>query len=96
MQNIYNIIKRPYITEKSNIQKEENNKISFKVYKDANKIEIKKSIERLFKVKILKVNIVKVKGKVKRVGRNEGKRPDWKKAIVTLREGDQVDFFEGI
>jgi large subunit ribosomal protein L23 len=96
MKNVYNIIKTPYITEKSNIQKEKDNKISFKVSKDANKIEIKKAIEQLFKIKILKVNIVKVKGKVKRVGHNVGKKPDWKKAIVTLKKDDQIDFLEGV
>jgi len=96
MKNVYNIIKTPYITEKSNIQKEKDNKISFKVSKDANKIEIKKAIEQLFKIKILKVNIVKIKGKVKRVGHNVGKKPDWKKAIVTLKKDDQIDFLEGV
>jgi len=61
----------------------------------ANKVEVQSAVERLFKVKVFQVRTVRVLGKVKRLGRKYGKRPDWKKAIVTLKEGDRIDFFEG-
>jgi len=95
MKELHNIIIRPLITEKTTQQKEDNHQYVFEVYRDANKIEIKSAIEQLFKVKVLKVRTINVIGKVKRVGRKYGKRPDWKKAIVTLREGDRIEFFEG-
>jgi large subunit ribosomal protein L23 len=95
MKEPHNIIIRPLITEKTTQQKEDNHQYVFEVYRDANKIEIKSAIEQLFKVKVLKVRTINVIGKVKRVGRKYGKRPDWKKAIVTLREGDRIEFFEG-
>ncbi|MBW1971333.1 MAG: 50S ribosomal protein L23 [Deltaproteobacteria bacterium] len=96
MKDFYKIIKRPVITEKSNLQKEKNNQVTFEVWSDANKIEIKNAVENLFNVKVVKVNIISVLGKKKRLGRFEGKRPDWKKAIVTLAEGNRIDFFEGM
>jgi large subunit ribosomal protein L23 len=83
------------ITEKSTRQKEDARQYAFEVRRDANKIEIQSAVERLFKVKVLQVRTANVLGKVKRLGRRYGKRPDWKKAIVTLREGDRIDFFEG-
>jgi len=89
------IIQRPMITEKSTRQKEEGRQYVFQVHPDANKIEIQSAVERLFKVKVLQVRTSNVLGKVKRLGRRYGKRPDWKKAVVTLREGDRIDFFEG-
>lgn len=95
MKNPYAIVRLPYITEKSTIQKDDLNKIAFKVDCKANKIEIKKAIETIFKVKVKDVNTVRLTGKVKRLGRNEGKRPDWKKAIITLEKGAKIDFFEG-
>jgi large subunit ribosomal protein L23 len=67
----------------------------FKVRPDANKIEVKKAIEALFKVKVEKVRVARYLGKVRRVGRSMGRRSDWKKAYVTLREGDKIDFFGG-
>lgn len=96
MKSIYDIIKYPIITEKSNFQKSEMNQLTFCVDRRANKIEIKGAVEKLFKVKVVDVRTSNMKGKTKRVGRNIGKRPDWKKAIVTLRQGDHIDFFEGI
>ncbi|MFC1888155.1 50S ribosomal protein L23 [Thermodesulfobacteriota bacterium] len=96
MRSIYDVIKYPIITEKSNYQKSEMNQLTFCVDRRANKIEIKGAVEKLFKVKVIEVRTSNMKGKVKRVGRNIGKRPDWKKAIVTLRQGDHIDFFEGI
>jgi len=95
MKEPQKIIRRPLITEKSTRQKEDAGQYVFEVHRDANKIEIQSAIERLFKVKVLQVRTSNVMGKIKRLGRRYGKRPDWKKAIVTLKEGDRIDFFEG-
>jgi large subunit ribosomal protein L23 len=95
MKEPQKIIRRPLITEKSTRQKEDARQYAFEVRRDANKIEIQSAVERLFKVKVLQVRTSNVLGKVKRLGKRYGKRPDWKKAIVTLREGDRIDFFEG-
>ncbi len=89
------IIIRPLITEKSTILKEKDHQYVFEVERRANKIEIKKAVEYLFKVRVTNVRTINVLGKVKRLGRRFGRRPDWKKAIVTLREGDRIEFFEG-
>lgn len=91
----YEIIKRPLITEKTNIQKEIANQLTFEVDRHANRIEIKRAIEAAFKVKVASVQTMQVKGKVKRRGRTLGKRRDWKKAIITLMPGERIDFFEG-
>jgi len=95
MKEAQKIIRKPWITEKSTRQKEEGGQYVFEVYRDANKIEIQSAVERLFKVKVLQVRTSNVMGKMKRLGKRYGKRPDWKKAIVTLKEGDRIDFFEG-
>ncbi|MBI3326266.1 MAG: 50S ribosomal protein L23 [Nitrospinae bacterium] len=92
----YSIIKQPWVTEKSLAQKAEQNKVSFLVDVDANKLEIKEAVEQIFAVKVVAVNTVYLKGKRKRVKMREGKRPDQKKAIVTLRAGDKIEFFEGL
>jgi len=94
MKEPQKIIRRPLITEKSTRQKEDGQYV-FEVHRDANKIEVQSAIERLFKVKVLQVRTSNVQGKIKRLGRRYGKRSDWKKAIVTLKEGDRIDFFEG-
>jgi len=94
--NQYDIIKRPVITEKTNIQKEDNNQLSFEVDMRANRVEISRAIEKIFSVKVAKTRTVHVKGKIKRRGRILGKRKDWKKAIVTLMPGERIDFFEGV
>ncbi|UCF95082.1 MAG: 50S ribosomal protein L23 [Desulfobacterales bacterium] len=91
----YEIIKRPLITEKTNTQKELANQLSFEVDRRANRIEIKRAIESLFNVRVVAVRTMQMRGKIKRRGRILGKRPDWKKAIVTLRPGERIDFFEG-
>ena len=91
----YEIIRRPLITEKTNIQKEIANQLTFEVDRRANRIEIKRAIETAFKVRVASVQTMQVKGKVKRRGRSIGKRRDWKKAIVTLMPGERIDFFEG-
>lgn len=95
MKTAYDIIIKPIVTEASMIAMEEN-KYTFKVRKDANKTEIKKAVTEVFDVDVVKVNTVNVKGKVKRLGRNEGKRPDWKKAIVKLAPGSKIELFEGM
>ena len=91
----HEIIKRPLITEKTNIQKEIANQLTFEVARRANRIEIKQAIEAAFKVRVAKVQTMQVRGKTKRRGRFVGKRRDWKKAIVTLMPGERIDFFEG-
>ena len=96
MKNIYDVLKGPHLTEKGTIMKEKDNKILFKVASNANKIEIKKAVEEIFKVKVDRVTTMNCSGKTKRMGKYEGKRPDWKKAIVTLKEGEKLDFIEGI
>jgi len=95
MKEVYEIIRRPLVTEKSTQQKETSQQYAFEVNPKANKNEIQSAVERLFKVKVLEVRTCNVLGKVKRLGRKYGKRPDWKKAIVTLKEGDRIEFFEG-
>jgi large subunit ribosomal protein L23 len=92
--NMYDVIKKPLVTEKTTIEKDAKNVVAFVVHRDANKIEIKESVEKLFKVQVESVKTATVAGKVKRVGRQVGKRANWKKAYVTLKEGSNVDFFE--
>lgn len=95
MKNARDIIVRPVITEKS-VGMMEENKYVFRVKLDANKIEIKKAVEEIFKVKAVDVKTMRVKGKKKRMGRYEGRTSDWKKAIVTLQDGDSIEIFEGL
>jgi large subunit ribosomal protein L23 len=92
----YKIIKRPIITEKGTILKDENNQLVFEVDPASNKSEIRKAVEKLFKVTVLSVQTQNRRGKPKRLGRTVGRRSNWKKAIVTLKQGDRVDFFEGV
>ena len=96
MKEAHQIIKRPLITEKSTRQKEEGNQIAFVVDPKAGKIQIRQAVEKLFKVKVLSVRTMNVTGKKKRMGRFLGRKSDWKKAIVKLREGDRIEFFEGV
>ena len=88
-------LKTPHLTEKSVLQKDQSNQVTFLVDVGANKIEIKRTIEQLFKVTVLRVNTINMRGKKKRMGRHAGKRPDWKKALVTLKAGDRIEYFEG-
>ena len=92
----YDIIIRPLITEKTSVQKEMSNQHTFEVDRRANRIEIKRAIEKIFKIKVAGVKTMQVKGKKKQRGRIVGKRRDWKKAIVTLMPGERIDFFEGV
>ena len=90
------IIRRPLITEKTSIQKELYNQLTFEVDRRANRIEIKRAIETLFNVRVSGVKTIQVTGKIKQRGRIVGKRRDWKKAIVRLMPGERIDFFEGV
>jgi len=92
----HDIIKRPLVTEKTSHQKELANQVTFEVDRRANRIEIKKAVEEIFKVKVSAVRTMQVTGKLTRRGRILGKRRDWKKAIVRLRPGERIDFFEGV
>lgn len=93
--NPRDIIIRPIITEKTSMMMQDN-KYTFKVALGANKVEIRQSIEDIFDVKVEKVNTIRVLGKIKRMGKHEGKRSDYKKAIVKLAEGNTIKIFEGM
>ena len=95
MKSQWNLIQQPYLTEKVMLLKEEQNKVVFKIHPDVNKIELKKAIESIFKVSVTKVSTLNVTGKKRRAGLIHGKQADWKKAIVTLKEGDSIEYFEG-
>jgi large subunit ribosomal protein L23 len=87
---MFEVLRRPVFTEKSVELREDFNQVTFEVAMGANKVEIRKAVEALLEVEVLSVNTMIVRGKVKRVGRNSGKRPNWKKAIVTLAEGESI------
>ena len=93
--NIFDVLRAPKMSEKTLSLKEEANQFAFKVAQRANKIQIKESIEKSFKVSVLKVRTMNVRGKKKRLGRYQGLKSSWKKAIVTLKEGDTIEYFEG-
>jgi len=93
--DIYHIIRRALITEKSTLAKEEN-KYVFEVDRRANKIEVAKAVEKLFKVKVLDVHVMNMTGKKKRVGRILGAKSSWKKAVVTLAPGSRIEIYEGV
>lgn len=95
MRGLQDIIQAPLITEKGSLLAESTQQVLFKVHPDANKIEVKKAIEVLFKVKVVKVRMTRYLGKFRRIGKNMGRRPQWKKAYVTLKQGDKIDFFGG-
>jgi len=95
MKDFYDIIKIPRITEKGTRLKEKNNVLTFEVRINANKVQVRKAVEGIFKVKVADVTTVKNAGKVKRMGQRIGRRSDWKKAYVTLKPGEKIDIFEG-
>lgn len=96
MRDPRDVIFRPIISERS-MDESENNKYTFQVAKEANKIEIKNAVEEIFDVTVMKVYTMNMNGKVKRQGRNEGRRPNWKKAIVKLTpDSKSIEFFEGV
>ena len=95
MNNLFDVIRRPLLTEKSTLLKESQQTLDFEVHRDATKPEIKKAVETLFDTKVADVRVARVHGKVKRQGRYSGRRPDWKKAFVVLKKGEKmVEFFE--
>ncbi|GAG35106.1 MAG: 50S ribosomal protein L23 [Candidatus Aminicenantes bacterium] len=97
MKDPYKIIVRPVITEKSTWLKEKNREVCFEVDPRANKSEIKKAAEQLFKIKVERVRIQNKRGKKRRVGRSEGKKKDWKKAYIKLKEGEKmIEYFEAV
>ncbi len=93
MKPLHEIINKPLISEKANLLKEELQVVTFEVNRNANKIEIKQAVEKAFDVKVKSVNTIQFRGKVKRVGANLGQRNNWKKAYVTLEEGQNIDFY---
>ena len=96
MKEIYGCIRRPIVTEKSNLIKDAANKVVFEVDKNANKIEIKHAVQQLFNVTVQEVNVMNFLGKRKRAGRIIGKKQDWKKAIVTLAAGSRIEIAESV
>ncbi len=90
-RNIFGTLKKQLLTEKSLISRDKQNKYTFVVSNRANKHDVKEAIETIFKVTVLKVSMINVGGKEAKVGKSVGKKPDWKKAIVTLKEGDRID-----
>lgn len=94
--NMYSIVKKPVVTEKSTIARDEDNKYLFEVDRGATKIDIRNAVEKLFKVTVLNVHTANVSGKKKRVGRVVGRRRSWKKAVVTLAPGSSIEVHEGV
>jgi large subunit ribosomal protein L23 len=94
--NHHDIIRKPLVTEKSNIGREERNLVAFAVDPRATKPEIRQAIEQLFSVKVLDVHTLRMPRKSRRVGRTMGYKPQWKKALVRLAEGQRIEFFEGV
>jgi len=92
----FRIIQKPLITEKSTALQEDGNWLAFRVHPNANKIEIKAAVEKIFGVTVLQVNTLNVQGKTKRFGRNIGVSKGWKKAMLRLKDGDKIEMFEGV
>lgn len=95
MRDPRTVLVRPIMTEKSMRLKEEHNAVTFEVAVDANKVEIRQAVEAVFNVKVQEVRTARMLGKLKRLGRFEGRRPSWKKALVTLAPGHKIEFVEG-
>jgi large subunit ribosomal protein L23 len=96
MKGAYQVVQKPLLTEKGTRLREEGNQFLFRVAKRANKVEIKQAIETLFKVTVVDVRTLPVRGKAKRLGKFQGKQADWKKAIATLKAGDSIELYEGV
>jgi large subunit ribosomal protein L23 len=96
MKDVYHVISSPLITEKGTLVNEQGNQFLFRVRPEANKVEIRRAVETLFKVKVEKVHTLNYLGKKRRVGKSLGQRPGWKKAYVTLAQGQRIDFFESV
>ncbi|HJX70233.1 MAG TPA: 50S ribosomal protein L23 [Dehalococcoidia bacterium] len=93
--HLYEVLRRPIITEK-NTALQEQNKYAFEVAARANKYQVKQAVEKAFKVEVVAVNMITVPGKTRRVGRRQVKTSPWKKAVVTLKVGQKIEFFEGV
>jgi len=93
---VHQIVKKLLVTEKSTVARDESNKYIFEVDRKANKVEIGRAVEQLFKVKVVDVHVMNVLGKKKRMGRITGRKSSWKKAVVTLTAGNRIDVIEGI
>ena len=93
--NAYDVIRRPVITEKATDMKESDHTLCLEVDRRATVLDIRRAVETVFKVKVADVRVLNVRGKKKRMGRFAGQRPDWKKAIVTLKKGQTIEYFEG-
>jgi large subunit ribosomal protein L23 len=95
-RNQYSVLVQPLLTEKITALRESANQVGFLVRRDANRVQIKRAVESALKVRVERVNVMTVKGKTKRLGRFSGKRPDWKKAIVTLKKGEKLELYESV
>ena len=93
--NVLEVLRRPIVTEKSTAL-QERGKYTFEVIPEANKQQIKQAVEQAFKVQVTKVNVMTIPGKWRGMGRRRGKTPDWKKAVVTVKPGQKIEFFEGV
>jgi large subunit ribosomal protein L23 len=94
--NVHHVIRRPVVTEKSSIAREESNVVTFVVAPDATKHDIRRAVEELFRVEVTSVRTMRQPRKLRRRGRHQGLRPEWKKAIVQLAVGQSIEFFEGV
>jgi large subunit ribosomal protein L23 len=94
--NVHEVIRRPLVTEKSTIAREEANVVTFAVNPAANKVEIQRAVEELFQVSVVSVRTMRMPRKSRRVGKFLGRKPEWKKAIVQLAESQSIEFFEGV
>ncbi len=93
---VYQVIRRPLVTEKSNIGREDPNLVTLAVDPRANKPEIRRAVEELFDVSVVDVRTMRMPRKMRRVGKSSGRKPEWKKAMVRLAEGQSIEFFEGV
>ena len=94
--NVHDVIRRPLVTEKSTVARETGNVVTLAVDPRASKYDIQRAVEALFDVKVLDVRTLKMAPKLRRVGKNQGRKPEWKKALVRLAEGQTIEFFEGM
>ncbi|BFU96009.1 MAG: 50S ribosomal subunit protein L23 [Nitrospira sp.] len=92
--DLHHVLIQPLLTEKVTAMRESNNTVSFLVHPGANRVQIKQAVETLLKVKVERVNVLNVQGKIKRLGRFSGKRSDWKKAFVKLKQGEKLELYE--
>jgi large subunit ribosomal protein L23 len=94
--NVHDVIRRPLVTEKSTVARETGNLVTLAVDPRASKYDVQRAVETLFDVKVLSVRTMRMAPKLRRVGKNAGRKPEWKKALVQLAEGQSIEFFEGM